>query len=558
MPTDFRQIALRIGRILLTALFLCPFLRTLSATLPSQTADERPSANALTAQRYLTALFRNPRPGTSFDRVYSWHADRGTVAELRYSLLQLARNKGAITAEQLPLQPAAAAPQVPAAPQNPVELPADSSPDAALCIAAIIDLRHGEPEFAAAMLKRAAELRPKDPVTHWLLAKALDQSDDGPAANAAFEAALALRPARTDLAEIHRDYARCLERQRQPAAALAVWQRLEQAFPGDQRVLRQVARALAQDGRWTDALQRYQKLAAAAEDAADSIAAKLEVAEALTQLDRREDALQLLQQLLPELDPEAWLYRDVRSRIEQLYRSANDLAGLARLYETHLAEQPQDLDVIQRLSRVLQELDRTEEAREWLTKATRLAPDSQPIRDAWLAATTAAGQHAQAAAALEGWIQSGTTSPQHLQQLGLLHLARNDLPPAERRKFAVAAFEQLAQAATTAADPRLLRQSAELMERAAQFDRAEDLLRKAFNSNPADDISRDALGTFLNRRQRRSEAIAVWSGIAAGDLKTPASLGQLADTLRRAGYITEALAARREACLLNPEHNTYI
>ena len=547
MPADFRQIALRIGRFLLTALIACPCQPLLAAPW-QQTTDERPSATALAAQRYLTALLRNPRPGTSFDRVYSWHADRGTVTELRNALLQLAINKGAIAGDQVSFQPLAEQ-----TPQNLIELPADCPPDAALCIAAIIDLRHGEPEFAAVILRRAAELRPKDPVTHWLLAKALDQSEDGTAAIAAFEAALTLRPARTDLADLHRDYARSLERQRQPAAALAVWQRLEQAFPGDQRVLRQVARALAQDGRWTDALQRYQQLVAAADDSTDRIAGQLDVAESLTQLDRREDALLLLQQLLPELDPEAWLYRDVRSRIEQLYRSANDLAGLVRLYETRLTEQPQDLDVMQRLARVLLELDRGEEAREWLARALRLAPENQPLREAWIAALTAAGQHAEAATALEGWIRAESASPQQLQQLGLLQLARSDLPPGERRKFAVAAFEQLARAATTAADPRLLRQAADLMERAAQFDRAEQLLQAAFNSNPGDDNSRDALGMFLHRRQRRKEAIEVWSGIAAGDLKSPSSLGQLADTLRRAGYLTEALAARREACTLNPE-----
>jgi tetratricopeptide (TPR) repeat protein len=546
MPSDFRQIALRLGRILLTALLPCtlataPFLHAAHAA-----ADEQLPGDDQTAQRYLAALLRNPRPGTAFDRVYAWHADRGTPTELRNTLLQHASSSGqllpnSITQAQQPAEPASPA----------ISLPASCPADAAICVAALIDLRHGEPETAAALLKQAATLRPQDPVTHWLLAKALDQSEQFSAAADAFEAALARRPARADLAEIHRDYARSLMRQRQPEAALAVWQRLEQTFPGDRRVLRQVARALSEDGRWTDALARYQQLATAADSPEERIAAELEVCESLRQLDRRDDALKRLLDLLPELDPDGWLYRDVRSRIEQLYRSANDLTGLAALYETQLRQQPDDLDVIQRLARILLELDRGEEARQWLSKALQRAPDNPQIRDAWIAALAAGGQQAAAASQLEQWLQSDVAVPSQFRQLGLLQLARADLPPSERQKLAATAFEKLAQSAGN--EPRLLRQAAELMERAAQLPRAEELFRQAFNADPRDDLSREALGLFLHRRQRRTEAIAIWQTVAEGSLRNPETLGQFAETLRRAGYISEALAARREACTLNPQ-----
>lgn len=546
MPQDFRQIALRLGRILLTALLPCtlataPFLHAAHAA-----ADEQPPGDDQTVQRYLAALLRNPRPGTAFDRVYAWHADRGIPTELRNTLLQHASSSG-----QLPPNSITQA-QQPAEPANPaIRLPASCPADAAICIAALIDLRHGDPETAAALLKQAATLRPQDPVTHWLLAKALDQSEQYSAAADAFEAALTLRPARTDLTEIHRDYARSLMRQRQPEAALAVWKRLEQAFPQDPRVLRQVARALSEDGRWTDALARYQQLATAAHDPEERIAAQLEVCESLRQLDRREDALKCLLDLLPELDPDGWLYRDVRSRIEQLYRSANDLTGLTALYEARLRDQPDDLDVIQRLARILQELDRGEEARQWLSKALDRASDNPQIRDAWIAALAAGGQQAAAASQLEQWLQSGVTAPSQFQQLGLLQLARTDLPEPERQKLAATAFEKLAQSAGN--EPRLLRQTAELMERAAQISRAEELFRQAFNADPRDDLSREALGLFLHRRQRKTEAIAVWQTVTEGSLRNPETLGQFAETLRRAGYLSDAIAARREACTLNPQ-----
>jgi tetratricopeptide (TPR) repeat protein len=148
---------------------------------------------------------------------------------------------------------------------------------------------------------------------------ALNQSDQAAAATTAFEAALALKPPRVDLAEIHRDYAERLQRQRQPDKALQVWQRLEQAFPGDRRVLRQVARALARDGRWADALTRFEQPPPPPAKPKTALPPNLKSREALQQLERSKESLTRLQSLLPELDPAAWLYRDVCARIEQLY-----------------------------------------------------------------------------------------------------------------------------------------------------------------------------------------------------------------------------------------------
>jgi tetratricopeptide (TPR) repeat protein len=554
MQQKSAKTGLRFSGFLLTGLLFLIHSMAAAGSAPFFIVDEPAPQNTQAAQRYLTALLRNPRPGTAFEKVCAWHADRGSAGTFRNALLQFAIEAGAISGDSLPRaeSPTAVLPAPDAATET-LSLPAGTAGDAAVLLAGLLDLRHGEPQQATLLLARAAELRPQDPVTRWMLARALDQSDQSAAATAAFEAALALKPPRVDLAEIHRDYAECLQRQRQPDKALQVWQRLEQAFPGDRRVLRQVARALARDGRWADALTRFEQLSSTAGETEDRIAAELEVCEALQQLERSKESLTRLQSLLPELDPAAWLYRDVRARIEQLYRSSRDLADLAQHYETWLIDHPEDLDVMQRLARVLQELDRGEEARNWLTRALERAPGNTTLRNAMIAALQAEGRTADAALRLQQWLETGPADASQWQQLGLLQLSRPDLPPPDRQDLAATAFEKLAELA--ADDPRKLRQAAELLERAGRLERSEELLRTSLAVSPEDPAAREALGLFLHRRQRPSEALEVWNQLVAGPLKSPESLGQLADILQRNGFLQQAIQARREACSLNPELN---
>ncbi|MFZ9092234.1 MAG: hypothetical protein ACO3FE_19330, partial [Planctomycetaceae bacterium] len=55
--------------------------------LSSGKADE---ADRAAASRLLTALVRNPRLGTTFDRVLAWHTDRGSIRSFRDYLLNFA------------------------------------------------------------------------------------------------------------------------------------------------------------------------------------------------------------------------------------------------------------------------------------------------------------------------------------------------------------------------------------------------------------------------------------------------------------------------------------
>ncbi len=69
------------------------------------------------------------------------------------------------------------------------------------------------------------------------------------AAAEAFERALTRKPARADLLDIYQALGRVHQRAHRNDKALAVWDRLEKAFPDDPRVQEQIAHALADESQ---------------------------------------------------------------------------------------------------------------------------------------------------------------------------------------------------------------------------------------------------------------------------------------------------------------------
>ena len=64
-------------------------------------------------------------------------------------------------------------------------------------------------------------------------------------------------------------------------------------------------------------------------------------------------ALPILEQLLAKLNPESWLFREVRRKIEEVFLRTDDEDGLAKYYAAWLANNPDDIEAMSRLARVL-------------------------------------------------------------------------------------------------------------------------------------------------------------------------------------------------------------
>src|SRR5207247_4309256 len=99
---------------------------------------------------------------------------------------------------------------------------------------------------------------------------------------------------------------------------------------------------------------------------------------------RTPQALDDLEKLLATLNPDNWLYRDVRRKIEEVFLRNDDQAGLAKYYEGWLQKNPADVEAMTRLARTLATQGRMPESRSWLDKAVQRAPTRRDLRQAMI------------------------------------------------------------------------------------------------------------------------------------------------------------------------------
>lgn len=501
-------------------------------------------------QKLLSIVLKNPRFGTTFDRLYAAATDAGSLATLQQQLDAFA---GYVTS-QADSEPAR--PPEPVVTDSPWTIPAEASKASALLLSSMIDLRNTKPEAAAARLQNVVQSSPENGVAFWYLARALAQAGKSPEAVAAFEQAAKRLRVRTDLLELYREYARSLLQNRQPEQSLQVWQRLEEMFPDDRRVAEQIAGWLAQDGRWSEALERFQKLATLADNPEESIGYQISGADMLMQLNRDGDARSTLEQSLENLDPESWRFRDIRQRIESLYRKSRQLPELAAYFESWLSHHPDDTDAMMRLASVYSELHQQDLSSQWMNSAVSKAPRDISVREFAVRLLLSQGKIADAIAQYEELEQFDQGNIDHREAHGLLYLQRSDLTKEQQQEKAASVWKSLLD--QNAQDPVLTSRIAGLMARAGLEDRAADLYEQAIALAPDQAQYREYLGELLHRHGKVAEAVDVWNEIAAPPRRTADSLVRLAEVLRRFGHPDKAVAAALAACELEASVDTRI
>ena len=523
-------------------LVLILIIHACSVSAVSLSAADEPVddvAAVQTYQQFLKVLFRNPRFGTAYDRVYEFHANRGTIQAFHDALADVAG------------LPELKATEGQAADSSIPEFATLPDPGSAALLVGMLDLQHVQGAAAVTALERAAQLRPEDAIAHWYLGKARMMNRQLDLAPDSFERAITCRPAKIDLLEIYKELARMLQNSQQDAQALNVWQRLESAFPGDLRVKEQIAIALSQDGRWQDALARYTSLANESKNPEQRVQANLAAADLMIQLGRPQDAIALLESQSATLDVDSWLFKEIRRRIEATFRSRDDLPGLVAYYETRIKGHTEDVDAMARLGRTLSLQNKTAEAAAWYRRAITLSPSNVALRESLIEQLVRDGKLPDAISQYEQMARFDAGNRDHIEAWGQLYLSRKDLPLSDRQARAAAIWERLMVDRND--DPATLSRLAELMRRAELTDRAIGLYRQAIDKAPNEPQYREYLGEYFNRLHRTDEAITTWKEIAAGDRRLKANLVRLAEVLNRFGHTDSALVAMRDACSLNPD-----
>ncbi|HEY1377965.1 MAG TPA: DUF1583 domain-containing protein, partial [Gemmataceae bacterium] len=470
-------------------------------------------------ERFQGVLDKNPRRGTALDRLYGYHVERGTLDALikRYA----DRTK-----------------------QN-------ANDGVAWMVLGLLEAQRGKDAAAVTAFRAAEQHRPDDPLASHYLGQTLVLVGQPDAAAEAFERAITRKPNRADLLDAFQALGRVYQRAQKTEQALAVWGRLEQLFPDDLRVQEQIASTLAEEGQYDQALPRYEKLAKAVPDPYRQATFRMEAAELKVRLKRTPQALDDLERLLGTLNPDNWLYRDVRRKIEEVFLRNDDQAGLAKYYEGWLHKNPDDVEGMTRLARTLATQGRMPESRSWLEKAVQRAPTRRDLRQAMIDQLVYEQKYADALAQYEAMDKADPNNPDTLREWGKLLLRDTSRPEADRKQQAVAVWKRLLDRRPK--DPVVAAQVADLVRTAGQVDEALALYNRAIELAPGNAQYREYLGEYLHSLKRPAEALAAWRPIAAGPNRTAKNLARLAEVFAGFGYKTEAIAALADALSLEKD-----
>lgn len=489
---------------------------------PTESASEEDERQRVVIERFVSVLEGNPRRGTALDKVYGHHVERGTLD----GLMKKYQDAASETDESKTTQVGKSA-----------------------MIVGLLESLRGQDAAAVKALEAAEKAMPENALASYYLGQALVLVGRTDQAVLAFERAIERKPAQADLIEIFHSLGRVHQRAQRNEKALDVWNRLEKVFPNDPRVQEQIATTLLEEGDHAAALPRFEALAKSTKDVYRQSLYRIEAAEIRVRLGQAEPAIADFEKLLGELNPENWLHREVRRKVEQVYLRTDDQAGLVSYYESWLQRNPEDIDAMTRLSRLLAGLGRGPESQRWLEQGLKSAPRRKELRLALIDQLAYEQKFSEAAAQYEALDKIEPNHPDVLRDWGRLLMRDTKQTEAQRKQAAAAVWHRL-----TAAKPKdalIASQVADLFRQAELTDEALKLYQTAIELAPDVPQYREYLGEYYHRLERRDEALATWRKIVEGKNRTPTNLSRLAEVLAGFGYLTEAIATNSEACELD-------
>lgn len=488
--------------------------------IPAQEPDAEEVREKAVVDRFVTVLEKNPRRGTALDKVYGFHVERGSLN----GLIKTYRDK----AERTKATEAASA----------------------WMLVGLLESLRGHDAAAVEAFGKTEQLDPTSYLASYYLGLSQVLIGQPDKAAEALERATQRKPAQADQLDIFQALGRVYQRAQKSDKALDVWNRLEKQFPNDARVQEQIATTLLEEGEFASALPRFEKLAKTTKDKYRQSLFQMEAAEIKVRLGQSADAIKEFESLLGQLNPDNWLYREVRRRIEQVYLRTDDQAGLIVYYEAWMKKNPNDLGATTRLARLLAGLGRGPESQQWLEKALKIAPTNKELRLTLIGELMYEQKIADAIAQYEQLDKHEPNNPDTLREWGRAILKDTARAEATRKKDAAAVWKRMTESKPK--DPLVAAQVAELFRQVEMTDDALELYQKAISLAPEAAQYKEYLGEYLHSLKRKDESLATLRQIAEGSGKTAANLSRLAEVLSGFGYLPEAIETNAEACKLDP------
>lgn len=504
-------------------LFVLVWTLGIATSFPAvaQDSDPEEAREAAIIARFVTVLEKNPRRGTALDKVYGFHVERGSLDGLIKNYREkTTKSKG----------PEAAG---------------------AWMIIGLMESLRGQDAASVEAFEKAEQLDTASYLASYYLGQALVLIGQPDKAAEAFERSIQRKPAQADQLDIFQSLGRVYQRAQKNDKALEVWNRLEKQFPNDARVQEQIATTLLEENEFAAALPRFQNLAKTTKDKYRQSLFQMEAAEINVRLGKSAEAIKEFEQLLGQLNPDNWLFREVRRRIENVYLRTDDQAGLIAYYEAWTKKNPEDLEAISRLARLLSGLGRGPEAQAWLEKGLKAAPSRKELRNALIAQLIYEQKFPEAILQYEQLDKYEPNNPDTLREWGRLILKDTKRDEATRKADAAVVWRRLTTGKPK--DPLIASQVAELFRQAEMVDEALALYRQSIELAPDAAQYKEYLGEYFHSLQRKDDALATWRQMAEGKARTAANIARQAEVLAGFGYLDEAVETNADACRLDPK-----
>lgn len=500
-----------IDRINIAALTVC---FAWFACMATGLADEE--RHARIAERYEEILLESPRAGSSFERVYTFHLENGTLEELE----QRWRAR------------------------------MDDDAVHAFLVALLAEHR-GEQAEALDLLRAAVELDPDFHEAWKELARLAERAKDDDVTSRALRSAVASAEHVEDRHQARRALAAWHLRHQQTAAAAEVWEEALAQSPDDPLVAIEAADLFAEAGLFERAVELLESMPSRVPDPFERMRIELQIGLIEERMREPDRALARYQRLLDETTERSWMRRELRLRIEALFRSREDLVGLAAHYRERLASHPGDLDAALRLARVIGELGHHADAVAVLRDATRSHPDNPGLQWELSRRLLAAGEADDAITVLEELLRRDPEAVEVHEAIGEIHWTRHrESGDAAHRAAAIAAWRGIA---PEGAPLSRVHRLATLLQNAGLDEEAETELRRCLVMDPRAPDLREALGTLLLRAGRPEEAWEILS-VLGGPEAPAGNFIRLARIQQRAELPEDALRTVAEGLEQHADH----
>lgn len=507
-------------KMMLKTFWLSCLLLAVAPGLPAASSEAELTPEL--ADRYELMLIRSPQPGSAFDRVIEWYSTQGGGLEVLQKRWQNAAKGGENTQAYLIVQGLLA---------ERLRVPGDARKFYREAIAA------GEPAPAARLLA------------------ALETTEGNfPAAAEAYQRALAgdaLAP--VDRMELMRAQALVYQRAFDDEKALAVWRDAMKRFPNDPYVLEEAGEAFLGAAQYAEARAAFTQLREqSARDPYRRIAASLRLGRTAEMEGKTADAVGIYEQALGETSEGSWINREVRGRIEELFRRKDDLPGLLAYYEKRTVAVPQDALAFADKAAVLQDLGRGNESVEALRQATQLAPGNSELRLELIRQLTRLNQADAALAEARELAKPADAAPEVVLVLGNLQWQQfESSKKPEDRAAAIETWRRIAPADST--DVARVAQLADLLAARELGDEAMKEWQRIVTLQPGAADARQRLAEAEVKRGNDAAARQVLADLIAGDRATSENFLKLARLQERMKWSEASQATLKQGLQKFPQ-----